>query len=248
MRIILIVCMLALCGCSAMPQTPISYHIFIGGGQSNMVGAGRLPSTQSWPANIKMIIDGKLVRGREPTHTAPAAFSPLMSFAAAMIRKKHDPNYGIVLVNCAVDATNAQVWVPGSANYNNCLSMARTAIRLTGGTIDAILWSQGEGNGRSKHAADLWIPQTRRMADSMRRDLTGSPNGIPFVFVRLGDDPKLENYAYWAYLWNKQPSLAATPGFIMVDPAGLPKQGNGVHFTAFSNATIGWRLADACGC
>lgn len=158
------------------------------------------------------------------------------------------PDVDVGLVPTAVGGTPISAWLPGGIDpydkanhpYDDAIKRARVAQQ--DGKFVAILWHQGEADaslGTPDYEAKL-----QRVVENFRRDL-GLGVDVPFIAGTLasfhGDlYPKIE--AGVPAIDAALEHLAETmPGFGLISTKGLPDRGDGLHFSAEAQHTLGER-------
>jgi len=171
--------------------------IFLLGGQSNMAGRGGVINNrwdgvvppQSYPNPSIFRLNAKLrwVEAGEPLHADidtnhTCGVGPGMSFANTMLA--NDPGLGpIGLVPCAVGGTSISDWARGGLLFRRLVRRARAALR-DGGTIQALIWYQGERDALFREGALEYQGRLERFFSDMRADLQ-SPM-LPIIQVFFG--------------------------------------------------------------
>lgn len=170
--------------------------IFILAGQSNMSGRGGVVNNifdwyipQECQSNSSIL---RLTKGlswevsKEPIHQdidfyAICGIGPGMSFANFVLKK--DPKIGVIgLVPCAVGATNISQWSKGSLYYNQMVNRTRVALQ-GGGTLQALLWYQGESDTLNLEDANLYKSRLEKLFIDVRNDLDAP--SLPIIQVAL---------------------------------------------------------------
>ena len=219
-------------------------HIFMLAGQSNMSGKVPAPIVQRASNNVFMWRNSKngWVTALEPVNSfSGSGFGPSLSFGLHLIQSLNTKDLQIGLINCAVPGSRIETWVGDSARYSECKREVDAALASGNAVLEGVIWSQGEGNTRTKEAADRWLPYTRILFNRIRRDF-GNPN-LPIVYAQLGEKPKEAGFPYWAYLQAIQPQLAGTYTRMIVT-SDLAKV-DALHFDLASQVVIGARFGRA---
>jgi hypothetical protein len=182
--------------CSVRPQQFQPKNIFILAGQSNMVGLGGVVNgawdgivpTQSGPNQSILQLSANLtwVPAHEPLHAdidtkETIGIGPGMAFANVVLAK--DPTFGVIgLVPCAIGGTSISEWGKGTLYYKQLVRRAQAALQ-DGGTIQALLWYQGESDTVTKEGADSYKAKLETFFLDVREDLK-SPI-LPIIQVRF---------------------------------------------------------------
>jgi hypothetical protein len=229
----------------ATPPAPPNFHIYLLMGQSNMVGRDTrsLASQVNNPRVLAFTPDNSWTVAREPITAdtkIPVGQGPGIPFAVEML--KVSPKIAIGLVPCAVGGTPLSRWVKGADLYESCMVRARTAAKF--GSIEGVLWHQGEADTTTKENADSYETRLTQMFGDLRADL-GLPN-VPIVVGQLGPFLAQEKYPFVDTVRaaiQHMPADLAHVGF--ADSAGLEDRGDKLHFSAAAQTTFGGRYAKA---
>lgn len=158
------------------------------------------------------------------------------------------PDEVIGLVPTAVGGTPIAAWLPGGVDphdaanhpYDDAIARARAARR--DGEFVAILWHQGESD--ASRATPDYEAKLRRVVENFRRDL-GLGETVPFIAGTLA-----------RFYGEKYPAIAAGApavdaamehlaatmrGFGLVTAQDLSDRGDGLHFSAEAQHTLGER-------
>jgi len=181
--------------CLVRPQELQPKNIFILAGQSNMAGRGGVnntwdrivpPQCQPNPSILRLNANLTWVLAQEPLHVdidtnMTTGVGPGMAFANVVLAK--DPTFGVIgLVPCAIGGTAISQWGRGTSLYKRLVRRAQAALQ-DGGTIQALLWYQGEADTVSKEAADSYGAKLESFFVDVREDLK-SPM-LPIIQVRI---------------------------------------------------------------
>ncbi|KAK4348955.1 hypothetical protein RND71_031710 [Anisodus tanguticus] len=234
-------------------QTSQVQNIFILAGQSNMSGRGGVinhaitwdgvipPECKSNPNIFRLSAGLTWVKAQEPLHqdidlSKVCGVGPGMSFANSVL--KRDPNIGAIgLVPCAIGGTNISEWARGGVLYNHMIRRTEAALR-GGGTLQALLWYQGESDTVALEDAKLYKFRLRRLFKNVLHDLH-SPT-LPVIQVALASSigPYKEQV-------RKTQLGINLPNVRTVDAKGLPVGMDYVHITTLAQVQLGQMLADA---
>ncbi|CAN4115160.1 unnamed protein product [Withania somnifera] len=242
-------------GCSSIVK-----NIFILSGQSNMSGRGGVFNQTSPAGTVNLTWDGvvppecqpnssilrlsaglKWVEAQEPLHkdidvNKTCGVGPGMPFANTLKRK--EPNIGVIgLVPCAIGGTTITQWVRGSWLYNEMIRRSKAALQ-GGGTIQGMLWYQGESDAVDLEDAKLYKGRLKKFFKHVRKDLQ-LPT-LPIVQVALATAPgPFMEVIRKAQLGIKLPNVRC------VDAKGLPTGPDLLHLTTPAQVQLGQMLADA---
>lgn len=222
-----------------------NFHIYLLMGQSNMVGRDTrsLASQVDNPRLLALNHDNQWAVARDPIHfdtKIPPGQGPGISCGLEMLQM--DSGITIGLVPCAVGGTPLSRWVKGADLYEDCLTRAKLAGQA--GSIDGVLWHQGEADTTTQANADSYETRLVHMFKDLRQDL-GLPR-LPIVVGQLG--PFLDPAKY-PYLETVTAAITHIPAVLpdagYADSAGLQDRGDSLHFSADSQKLFGARYAAA---
>ena len=221
------------------------FHLYLLMGQSNMAGRGKIEAEDKTPHPRVFMLTTNAVwqPAVEPiTHDKPKVLGvgPGFAFGKAMAEK--NPEATIGLVPCAVGGTPLIRWQKGGDLYSNAVRRAKLAMK--DGTLNGVLWHQGEGDSKPG-LAETYGARLNQMIADLRAEL-GSPE-LPFVAGQLGEfhltrtnkdvaSVKLVNEAI-----TKLPTRVPHTGCALA--TGLVHKGDQVHFDAASERELGKRFA-----
>ena len=185
-RLVYLVLIVISISCSQEPQ----HVIILMGGQSNMVGAGRMEDLgdHSFPGNIQYFgfgLNSRLV-------ATPERFGPEVE-VARLLSEQH-PQTKFTLIKYAIGGSSLLDWAPdydslratvtGNARfgsmYNEFMIKIDSLQKIHGGEVGAMLWMQGERDARIPEAGVEYLQNFQVMIESFRKDL-GKPT-LPFLF------------------------------------------------------------------
>lgn len=225
--------------------------IFLLAGQSNMAGRGgvinnrwdRVVPPQSYPNPSIFRLNAKLrwVEAKEPLHididtNHTCGLGPGMSFANTLLA--NEPGLGpILLVPCAVGGTSISDWAHGGLLYRRLVRRARAALR-DGGTIQALIWYQGERDTLFREGALDYQRRLEKFFSDLRADLQSPMLPIIQVGIASGEGPYIETV--------RQAQLAIDLlNLKTIDAMGLPLEPDHLHLTTSAQVTLGEKLAYA---
>lgn len=228
-----------------------SFHLFLLVGQSNMAGRGKVSDAdrEADPRVLMLDRDGKWTPAVDPMHwDKPAVVGVGLgrSFGLALADAK--PGVTIGLVPCAVGGSPIDSWQPGafyeptkSHPWDDAMARARKA--LEAGTLQGILWHQGESDSTAALAA-AHEEKLHDLVARFRGEL-GAPT-VPFLAGQMGrfaDAPWTPEKAFVDAAHRALPSKVARTAFVSAD--GLAHKGDKVHFNDASYRELGRRYAAA---
>lgn len=227
------------------------FHLFLLAGQSDMAGRGDVSPTdrEPHPRVLMLTRDGTWAPAVDPMHFDKpdiVGVGPGRAFGLAIAEAIPDITVG--LIPAAVGGSPIDAWQPGayypptkSHPWDDALRRARQAARV--GTLQGILWHQGESDAKAELAAE-YAGKLHALVARWRSAL-GTPT-LPFIAGRLGrfegqpwDAPREAIDAAHRALPDVVPHTAC------VSADGLTHKGDGVHFDAASARELGRRYADA---
>jgi hypothetical protein len=204
--------------CSVRPQQlQNNKNIFILAGQSNMAGRGGVanntitgiatwdgivpPQCSPNPSILKLSANLTWVLAHDPLHddidvNKTNGIGPGMAFANHVLDK--DPNFGIIgLVPCAIGGTKISEWERGTFLYKQMMRRVQASLQ-NGGTIQALLWYQGESDTERQEDAKSYKAKLDKFFLDVRDDLQ-SPM-LPIIQVRFHLDLVLVQFSFFANL------------------------------------------------
>ncbi|CAI9267093.1 unnamed protein product [Lactuca saligna] len=225
--------------------------IFILAGQSNMSGRGGVVNDtwdnyippESYPnlAILRLSADLNWQLATEPLHrdidTAKACgVGPGMAFASSLLRM--DSSVGVVgLVPCAVGGTNISQWARGGELYKQLIRRAEAALE-GGGTIQGMLWFQGESDTVNREDAESYKTRLQNFYLHVRADLLLPVLPIIQVALASGEGEYVEMV--------REGQLGMDlVNLRTVDAKGLSLEPDVLHLTTPSQFSLGHMLANA---
>ena len=152
-------------------------------GQSNMAGRGYLHEvTPIYNENIFMLRNGRWQIMTEPIHfdRSVAGVGPAASFAQAWCNANKNEQIG--LIPCAEGGSSIDEWSKESTLFRHAVSEAKFAMENS--ELIAILWHQGESDGRSKKYKNYYH-KLNILVNSFRKELGDLE--VPFIVGGLGN-------------------------------------------------------------
>ncbi len=227
-----------------------SFHVFLLMGQSNMAGRGALEPEDKQPHPHVLMLNqmGEWVPAIDPMHfdkpVAGVGLGRTFGLAIAAAR----PGVTVGLVPCAVGGSPIDVWRPGvryeptqSHPWDDALRRAKLALRA--GTLQGILWHQGESDAKPALAAD-YEAKLHALIARLRTELNAPT--APFIVGQLGVFPEAPWDAARIQVDRAHRELPAKiPHTGFVSAAGLTHKGDRVHFDSRSYRILGRRYAEA---
>ena len=208
-------------------------------GQSNMSGRGEIGEVEPIEnPTVFMFRNDKWTPAKEPLHTdGNAGIGLAMSFADELL--KQNPSMKIGFVPCAVGGSPLSDWVKGGDLYEEAVRQAKRATEK--GTIEAILWHQGETDSMAKENASTYFQRFTDTMNSLRQELQ-----IPQAAIVAGRLIELAPPYELYYLINEALEKASKilDNFAVVSADGLTAYEDNVHLTAVALREFGKRYAD----
>ncbi|CAL5418332.1 unnamed protein product [Camellia sinensis] len=240
----------------ASSQEDNNKSIFILAGQSNMSGRGGVnngtwdgvvpPQCQPNPAILRLSSELNWEEASEPLHrdidvNATCGVGPGMVFANTMLDNKNLSMSigGVVgLVPCAIGGTKISEWARGTYLYNQLMSRASAALQDGGGSIQAVLWYQGESDTVNPDDAALYKGRLERFFMDLRADLQSPLLPIIQVALASGQGPYIEKV--------REAQLGIDLANVKcVDAKGLQLEPDHLHLTTQAQVQLGEMLANA---
>ena len=231
---------------AATPPAKENLHVYLLLGQSNMAGRDtrELAAQVDNPRVLTLDSEGRWKIARDPIHAkigrADPGAGPGIPFALAMLDA--DPRISIGLVPCAVGGSPLRRWIKGGDLYEQALARARVAAGT--GTLQGVLWHQGETDSDKPDTAETYETRLAQMFADLRHDL-GRPD-LPIVVGQLGEFVAKEKHPHVDTVRAALARIpAAVPRVGFADSAGLGHKGDALHFDASASRELGRRFASA---
>lgn len=226
-------------GVQELPNVPREMHLFLLIGQSNMAGRGKVEAADSatHPRIWMLDRENTWVLARDPVHfDKPAIAGVGLASEFARTLAQDDPQVTVGLIPCAFGGTSLEEWKAGGELYRNAIE--RTKIASRSGTLQGILWHQGEADSAPERVK-TYPARFASMIAQMRTDLN-APD-VPVVVGELG------HYRPSFGLFNAMlPELIKqVPRAALVSSESLTDKGDNLHFDSPSLRTFGRRYAQA---
>lgn len=226
-------------------------HLFLLVGQSNMAGRGDIEPADREPIANVVALDaaGEWVPAIEPLHWDKPSAGAGLGRAFAVDYAKAHPGVTVGLIPAACGGSPIASWAPGkyfedtkSHPYDDALARARQA--MASGSLQGILWHQGESD-RNAERAPLYERELTALIGRFRHDLQ-APR-VPFVIGQLGQFTGAGPWDEFARGVDRaQRNVAAhVPFTAFVSSDGLTSKPDNLHFDARSLREFGQRYASA---
>ncbi|KAB1208847.1 hypothetical protein CJ030_MR6G011283 [Morella rubra] len=196
------------------------------------------PQCQPNPFILRLSANLTWVLAHEPLHAdidfkKTNGVGPGMAFANAVLAK--DPTFGVIgLVPCAIGGTKISKWGKGTFLYKQLVMRAAASFQY-GGTIQALLWYQGESDTVSEEDAS---PIRLCNFLNLRHDLQ-SPT-LPIIQVALASG---RSVAFIDTVREAQLGIDLL-NLRTVDAKGLPLQPDTLHLSTPAQVRLGEKLAE----
>ena len=218
-------------------DTPSDMRLFLLVGQSNMAGRGKIePSDkQTHPRIFMLDKDNAWVPAQDPVHFDKpkiAGVGLCSEFARCAAAK--NPAAKIGLIPCAVGGTSLDEWKIGDALYTNTVARVRAALKS--GTLQAILWHQGEADCAEKKRVS-YPARFTSMIEQLRQDLNAEH--VPVLVGELG---RFEGKTGYLAFNDMLPQITnVVPRCALVPSEGLGANSDNIHFNAKALRAFGKR-------
>lgn len=222
------------------------FQVFLLIGQSNMAGRGEIEERDRQPHPRVWMLDqaNQWVPAVDPLHfDKPKIAGVSLGSTFGRVIADRDPAIHVGLIPCAVGGTKIDQWKKGGKLYTNAITRARIATEK--GTLQGILWHQGEGDAGSQENLDAYFPKLTRLIHDIREDLD-SPLTL-FIAGQLsrawGDEKPLRKE--FNIRLNRYSRHQTTPYFAAVLSENVSTKSDKTHFDAAGLRELGKRYADA---
>ena len=230
---------------------PKDMQLFLLAGQSNMAGRGKVTKQDkvARPRVWMLTKDLKWVPAVDPLHfDKPAMVGVGLGRSFADVIAEHDSEAVIGLIPCAVGGSPIDSWKPGGFHPQTRShpwddAIQRTEAALDHGTLQGILWHQGESDSNPDRSnsyqakLDDLIARFRKEFDEPE---------LPFVAGQMGQFPERPWDDHRRTVDRAHQQLPSRiPHTAFADSHGLTHKGDRVHFDAMSYRKLGRRYAKA---
>lgn len=232
------------------PPAKDKFQLFLLVGQSNMAGRGVVEAQDKVadPRVLMLSKEGKWVPAMDPLHfDKPAAGVGLGKTFGKLIADAN-PGVTIGLIPCAVGGSPIDSWQPGvfyppTKSHPWDDTVKRVEIAMKAGTIQGILWHQGESDSKPE-LAEAYAAKLHDLVKRLR-ELVKAPD-VPFIAGQMGKFAE----APWSsekVIVDKAHQNVATkvPHAAFVSAEGLNHKGDKVHFDSAAYRELGKRYAEA---
>lgn len=249
-----LICLCLVAGAAQTQSPPLPprerFRLFLLVGQSNMAGRGEVTAADRvpHPRVLMWSKDGTWVPAVDPMHFDKLVAGVGLGRSFATTLAEADPSITIGLIPAAVGGSPIDAWTPGafyeptaSHPWDDAARRARAA--LDAGTLDGILWHQGESDATAA-LAPAYEAKLHALIARWRAELR-----VPDVSFLAGQLGRFDGHPWDAFraqvdrAHRALPSTVARTAFVSAE--GLTHNGDGVHFDADSYRTLGRRYAEA---
>ncbi|OIW14893.1 hypothetical protein TanjilG_30612 [Lupinus angustifolius] len=181
------------------------------------------------------------VEAQEPLHRdidtkKTNGIGPGMAFANSILEKRE--GFGVVgLVPCAIGGTNIREWERGKLVYNHMMKRVKASLN-DGGSVQALLWYQGESDTLNINDAQSYKRRVHKFFLDVRNDLQ-SPL-LPIIQVALASGQG----SYIDIVREAQLDIDLQ-NLRTVDALGLSLEPMGLHLTTQAQVKLGEMMADS---
>lgn len=224
----------------------ITYHVILMGGQSNMVGQGRITELEKakLPRQVKYFNFGRSASLVQHADT----FGPEVGIAEVL--SEHFPDENFLLIKYAIGGASLLDWAPdydpekaaitGNAHFGNMyadlLSVTDSICSGYQTKLLALLWMQGERDARIPEAGKDYEQNFQKLIEAIRKD-TKTP-GLPIIYGSV--NPPIDRYAAVETVRQAQESInrQVTHTFL-ISTDELEKWDDDVHYSSSGILQLG---------
>jgi hypothetical protein len=237
---------------SNKPDKQKTYHVILMGGQSNMVGVGRVADLDNakLPPQIKYFNFGKSASLQQQTNT----FGPEVGIAEVLSEQFPDKNF--LLIKYAIGGASLLDWAPdydpekaaitGNAHFGNMYAdLLKVTDSICSGyqtKLLALLWMQGERDARIPEAGKDYQQNFEAFINAIRKD-TETPD-LPVIYGIV--NPPESRYAAVETVRKAQESInRQITGTVLINTDDLEKWDDEVHYSSAGQLRLGRRFGEA---
>ncbi len=228
----------------------LEYDVILMGGQSNMVGQGKLTDLEPMSFSNVTFFDF----GLNPSLTPPKGnFGPEVGLSMEL--SKNYPNKRFLLIKYAIGGASLLDWSPnydqqkakitGHPEFGN---MYKRLIMLTDSLtkghqvkIRALLWMQGERDARIPEAGVDYYNNFELLINSIRKDLK-SPD-LPVIFGKVNPPP--DRYPALDTVVGAQMRISQElPNTYLIDTDDLEKWEDDLHYSSNGQIDLGVKFGE----
>jgi hypothetical protein len=237
---------------SNKPDKQKTYHVILMGGQSNMVGVGRVADLDNakLPPQIKYFNFGKSASLQQQTNT----FGPEVGIAEVL--SEQFPGKNFLLIKYAIGGASLLDWAPdydpekaaitGNAHFGNMYAdLLKVTDSICSGyqtKLLALLWMQGERDARIPEAGKDYQQNFEAFINAIRKD-TETPD-LPVIYGIV--NPPESRYAAVETVRKAQESInRQITGTVLISTDDLEKWDDEVHYSSAGQLRLGRRFGEA---
>lgn len=256
--LVMVISTILLWGCSNTPKIKyadgvsdhLEYDVILMGGQSNMVGQGKLTDLEPMTFSNVSVFDF----GVHPNLTPPKGnFGPEVGLSMSL--DKNYPNKKFILIKYAIGGASLLDWSPnydpqkaeitGHPEFGNMYKRLITLTdSLTKGrkvTLRALLWMQGERDARIPEAGVDYYSNFTLLVNSIRKDLE-SPD-LPVIFGKVNPPP--DRYPALDTVVRAQMRISQElPNTYVIDTDDLEKWEDDLHYSSKGQIKLGVKFGE----
>ena len=218
------------------------YDVFLLIGQSNMAGRGEMLDEDRAPVSGVFLLDGEgaCVPASAPLNRystirkgmSMQGYGLGMSFGEEVHAKSGRP---VLLVVNARGGSAIDSWAEGTHYFDEAVSRCRQAMEY--GELKAILWHQGESDGKSQAMADAYPAKFTALVDALRKNL----GNVPVIMGEV-----LYDYSGAEFINPVLNAVAdSVPDCVIVSAEGCAGKADRLHFNRAGAKLLGERYAEA---
>jgi len=236
---------------AADPVTPPAkekFHLYLLIGQSNMAGRGAVEEADKTPHPrvLTFTKQNAWAPAVDPIHFDKPIAGVGLGSAFGRAMAEANPGVTIGLIPCAVGGTPLSRWEKGGDLWKQAVARAHAAMK--DGTLQGILWHQGESDSGKAETAENYGARLAKMVVDLRLELN-TPKA-PFVAGKLAlflaEKNKEGVPSHWKTVNEQIASLPKhCPLVAVVESTDLKHKGDSVHFDSASLRIFGKRYAEA---
>ncbi len=226
------------------------FQLFLLVGQSNMAGRGVVEAQDKVadPRVLMLSKEGKWVPAMDPLHFDKPAAGVGLGKTFGKLVADANPGVTIGLIPCAVGGSPIDSWQPGvfyppTKSHPWDDTVKRVEIAMKAGTIQGILWHQGESDSKPE-LAEAYAAKLHDLVKRLR-ELVKVPDA-PFIAGQMGKFAEAPWSAEKAIVDKAHQDLPnEVPRSAFVRAEGLLHKGDKVHFDSAAYRELGKRYAEA---
>ncbi len=230
-----------------VPRDPTKFHLFLLAGQSNMAGRGKVSESDRKVDPHVLTLDkkGKWVAAVDPIHfDKPGIAGVGLGKAFAKSYAESHPGITVGLIPCAVGGSPISSWEPGGYHTSTKThpydtAIARTKLAMRKGTLEGVLWHQGESDCKAELSV-VYKEKLHRLIKRLRT--TFNNERLPFIAGQMGqfkERPWNADKKLVGSIHETLPSQVSLTGFVKSNE--LTHKGDKIHFSSEAYRELGRR-------